>query len=318
MLDLTPRRDEPPVMWYGSVPAEDVPADGVVDVAFAWNGETLFTLAGNGSVNRCDLTSRTVTTLFRVNPRGFSAFCPPRLAVSRDGCHLLATDYEQIAVWDLAAGEPRRPIDCNDGSITYPCFVADWRELYTVGVSAHWLIHWSWPGLQQLDIPDQLRDMTESPGAAVTNLLGTRLAVLSGGVIVLWDVAAGRLLLTIETEARERDEVPVAISPKGDTFVVGHDRTLRVYEVRRGRAAYSIPVEPGSVSRIAFHPEGLVFATAGASPVVTFWEAERGCRTGTRELPFREVRSIAFSVFAFAAGGDSREFAVSDLDDIGY
>jgi WD40 repeat protein len=262
-----------------------------------------------------------VAPLFRVNPRCFSAFCPPLLVASRDGRHLLATDYEQIAVWDLAAGEPRRPIDCNDGSITYPCFVEAGRELYTVGVSAHWLIHWSWPDLEQLALPDQLRDLAEFPLAAATNLRGTRLAVLnSGGFVVLWDVAAGRLLLTIETGARERDEVPMAISPKGDTFVVGHDRTLGVYDVRRGRAAHAIAVEPGSVSRIAFHPEGLVFATAGASPLVTFWGAERGSRKATWELPFRAVKSLAFSndFSTCAAGGDGREFAVRDLDEIGY
>jgi WD40 repeat protein len=308
-------------MWYGSVTAEDVPTEGVVDIAFGSNEETLFTLAGNGSVSRCDLATRTSVPLFRVDPSRFGAGCRPRLALSPDGHHLLATDNEQIAVWDLAAGEPRRPIDCNDGSITYPCFVADGRELYTVCVSAHWLIRWSWPELRQLALPDQLRDMTEFAFAAATNASGTRLAVYnSGGFVVLWDLAAGRLLMTLETGARDNDEVPMVISPKGETFVVGHDRTLRVCEVRRGRAAHTIAVEPGSVSRIAMHPEGLVVATAGASPVVTFWALERGGRFGTRELPFRVVRSIAFSRggLAFAAGGDGREFAVSDLDDIGY
>jgi WD40 repeat protein len=305
-------------MWYGSATAEDVTAGGVVDVAYDWNGGTLFTLAGNGSVSRWNLASRTMTPLFGVDPSDFSMECRPRLAVSPDDRHLLATDNERIAVWDLAAGVPGTPVDCNDGSITYPCFVEAGRELYTVCVSAHWLIRWSWPGLQQLAIPDQLGDMTKFAFAAATNLFGTRLAVFnSGGFVVLWDVAAGRLLLTLETGAGDFDDVPMAFSPRGETFVVGHDRTLRVYEVRRGRAAHSIAVEPGSVSRIAFHPEGLVFATAGLSPLVTLWEVERGCRIGTWELAFQATRSLAFSNdhVTCAAGGDGREFAVWDMED---
>jgi WD40 repeat protein len=304
-------------MWYGSVTAGDVPAEGVLDLAYDWHGGTFFTLAGNGSVSRWDLASRTRTPLFGVDASDFWMDCRPRLAVSPNDRYLLATDNERIAVWNLGAGEPGAQVDCHDGSINYPCFVEAGRELYTVCVSAHWLIRWSWPGLRQLEIPDQLRDMTEFAFAAAANLFGTRLAVFnSGGFVVLWDVAAGRLLLTLETGAGDFDDVPMAFSPRGETFVIAHDRTLRVYDVRRGRPAHSIAVEPGSVSRIAFHPAGLVFATAGASPLVTLWEVERGRRMGTWELPFQAVRSLAFSNdhVTCAAGGDGRDFAVWDVE----
>jgi hypothetical protein len=57
-------------MWYGSVTAEGVPAKGVVDLAYGGeDGDTLFTLAGNGSVSRWELSSRTMTPLFGVDPR---------------------------------------------------------------------------------------------------------------------------------------------------------------------------------------------------------------------------------------------------------
>jgi WD40 repeat protein len=308
-------------MWYGSVTAEGGRAKGVVDLAYGPDGETLFALAGSGAVSRWDLASRTETHLFRVDASLFGADCRPRLALSPDGRHLLATDYEQIAVWDLAAGESRTPVDCHDGSITYPCFLAGGRELYTVGVAAHWLIRWSWPDLKQLGLPDHLRDLTEFPVAAATDVTGTRLAVFnSGGLVVLWDVPGGRLLMTIETGAPERDDVPMAFSPGGKTFVVAHDRTLRVCEVPRGKVASTVAVEAGPLSRVAFHPEGFLFATAGGSPVVTFWNAEsrrRPHRTKTFELPFQSVRSLAFSpdCCTCAAGGDGGELAVWDVED---
>jgi dynein assembly factor with WDR repeat domains 1 len=304
-------------MWYGSVTAEGVPAGGVVDLVGGWEGDTLFTLAGNGSVSRWDVPSRTMTPLFRVDPRHFSRVCPPRLAVSPGGGHLLATDNEKIAVWDLAAGQPCTPIDCHDGSITYPCFVEAGRALYTVGVSAHRLIRWSWPGLEQLALPDHLRDLTEFAFAAAANWTGTRLAVSTDGGVVLWDVAKGRLLMTIQDDAGDWDDEPMACSPDGETFVVGHGSTLRLCEVRRGKVAQTIAVETGPVSRIAFHPEGFLFATAGESPLVTFWDAESGRRRRTWELPFQAVRSLAFSLdgYTCAAGSDGREFAVWDVDD---
>jgi WD40 repeat protein len=308
-------------MWYGVVRAEGGPAKGVVDIAYGPDGETLFTLTGNGAVSRWGLASRTETPLFRVDASTFGAGCRPRLAVSPDGRYLLATDYERIAVWGLTAGEPRTPVDCNDGSITYPCFVAGGRELYTVGTAAHWLIRWGWPGLEQLGLPDHLRDLTEYPVAAAADVTGTRLAVFnSGGLVVVWDVAGGRLLMTVETGAPERDEVPMAFSPGGKTFVVGHGRTLRVCEVSRGKVAHTVAVETGPLSRVAFHPEGFLFATAGASPVVTFWNVEdcrRPSRTRTWELPFQSVQSLAFSsdCCTCAAGGDGGQFAVWDVDD---
>src|SRR5262249_17399369 len=157
-----------------------------------------------------------------------------------------------------------------------------------------------------LALPDHLRDLTEFALAAATEPTGTRLAVFnSGGLVVLWDVAAGRLLMTLETGAGDREDVPMAFSPGGGTFVVGHDRTLRVCEVRRGKVAHSVAVEAGSLSRIAFHPDGFLFATAGASPLVTFWDAERGRRRKTWELPFKTVRSLVFSLdcCTCAAGG---------------
>ena len=39
-------------MWYGAVRAEGGPAKGVVDIAYGPDGETLFTLTGNGAVSR--------------------------------------------------------------------------------------------------------------------------------------------------------------------------------------------------------------------------------------------------------------------------
>src|SRR5262249_40368901 len=149
---------------------------------------------------------------------------------------------------DLVARQPRTPVDCNDGSITDPCFVEAGRALYTVCVSAHWLIRWSWPGLEQLALHDQLRDMTEFAFAAATDLFGTRLAVRTDGGIVLWDVVKDRLLMTIQTDAGGPDDVPMAFSLGVEgTFAVGHGNTLRLYDVRRGKLAQAIAVDTGPV-----------------------------------------------------------------------
>src|SRR5262249_53996333 len=154
-------------MWFDSVKK-----GAVLDLAYAPDGRTLFTLDGGGEVAGWDLATHTATALFRVDAGAFSEECRPRLAVSPDGRYLLATDEERIAVWDLPAGQAREPIDCNDGSIPSPCFVSGGRNLYTVGIAANWLIRWSWPGLKELSKPKALADATEFPFAAAADPTG--------------------------------------------------------------------------------------------------------------------------------------------------
>lgn len=297
-------------MWFGSVTKQPT-----FDLTYAPDGRSLFTLDGAGQVARWDLGTRETTPLFEVDADAFSDECRARLAVSPDGRYLLATDDERIAVWDLEAGEACEPVDCNDGSITYPCFVNGGRELYTVGVAAVWLIRWSWPKLKELSKPAALNKVTEFPFAVAADPTGVRLAVFAGPVVV-WDVPRSKLLMTVEVEAGDYDDVPMAFSPGGDTFVVGHGKTLQLCAPARKKVVHTIPVKDGTLWRVAFHLRGRLFASGGSAPGVTFWDAQSGRKVTTWELPFKKVHALAFSPdgCTCAAGGNARKFAVWDVD----
>ncbi len=294
-------------MWLGSVKK-----GAVVDLAYSPDAQTLYSLDSKGQVSALRLADRKATPLFTVDTDAYPEECPPRLAVSPDGRYLLATADEKIAVWGLTAGKHRKPVDCNDGSITFPCFVNKGRSLYTVGMAAHWLIHWSWPGLKELDKPEKLEELTEFPFGAAADPRGVRLAVFAGDIIV-WDVAKGRLLGTVETDAGDYDNPAMAFAPGGKVFVVGHKKALRVCLFGRKKSEHTIAAD-GKVLRVACHPGGRLFASAGAGPVA-FWDVESGKRVADFVLPFKSVRALSFSPdgCTCAAGGGGG-LAVWDVD----
>jgi WD40 repeat protein len=298
-------------MWTASVKKATV-----LDLAYAPDSRTLFTLDDSGQVTRWDLASREPTALFEVDATCFDEECRARLAVSPDGRYVLATDEEKIAVWDLKTRKARKPIDCNDGSITYPCFADRGRELWTVGVAANWLIRWSWPGLKQLDKPAALEEMTEFSFAVAADPTGVRLSVFdSANSVVVWDLPKDRLLMTVEVDAGDFDDVPMAFTPGGETFVVGHKKTIHLSDPDEGKVVQTLALKGGAVWRLAFHPAGRLFASAGASAVVTFWDAENGRSVQTWEMPFKKVHSLAFSPdgCTCAAGGVGGKFVVWDV-----
>jgi WD40 repeat protein len=297
-------------MWIGSSRKGTV-----FDLAYAPDSRALFTLDSSGRVARWDLASQEPTALFEVDPGAFSGECRARLAVSPDGRYVLATDEEKIAVWDLKNRKPGKPIDCNDGSITYPCFTDGGRELWTVAVAANWLIRWSWPSLTQLDKPEALDEMVEFPFAVAADPKGVRVSVFdSANSVVVWDLPKDRLLMTVEADAGDFDDVPMAFSPGGETFVVAHKKKIQVCSLDKGQVVHTLKTR-SDVWRLAFHPAGRLFASAGASALVTFWDAETGRSVQTWDMPFKKGGALAFSPdgCTCAAGGIFGQFAVWDL-----
>jgi WD40 repeat protein len=294
-------------MWFGSVKK-----GAIVDLAYSPDAQKLYSLDSTGQVSALRLADRKATPLFRGDVPTYPDECPPLLAVSPDGCYLLATGDEQIAVWDLTTGEHREPVDCNDGAITFPCFVNGGRSLYTVGTAAHWLIHWSWPDLEELDKPEKLAELTEFPGGAAADPTGARLAVFAHGAVV-WDIAKNRLLGTVEFAAGA-DDPTVAFAPGGKVFVLGQGKMLRVCLFGRKKSEHTIEADT-KVLRVACHPGGRLFASAGAGPVVAFWDVESGKRVADFELPLKKVQSLAFSPDGCTcAAGGAGKLAVWDVD----
>jgi WD40 repeat protein len=111
----------------------------------------------------------------------------------------------------------------------------------------------------------------------------------------------------------------VAISPDGNILAAAADRSVRLWDVPRGRELALLEGHKGLVSALAFSPDGRTLATGGRDQQVRFWSVGEGIVTPRRsyEWPAGAVYTLAFSADGLlaAAAGASGTVVIWDVDE---
>ena len=103
-----------------------------------------------------------------------------------------------------------------------------------------------------------------------------RLSVSPEPQITLWDLATGQWQRRIVDKVRSFNAL--AFSPKGDKLLTTDGERLIVYDVATGKKLCEPEANRGTVTAIAWTPDGSRFVSAGPTALVEVWDAKTGQR----------------------------------------
>ena len=169
--------------------------------------------------------------------------------------------------------------------------------------------------LEVWDVPRQklLKQMTNYTGMPAFSHKGDLLLLLHGNnacrQLELWDATASRRLNVLgEHESALRsafssDDTRLATS--------GLDKTIKVWDVQRGKLLTSLPGHTTEVYCIAFSPDGKTLASGGGDRMVKLWDM--------RSLDAKPIASFTannfFAVMTVAFSPDGKTLAIAGFDD---
>ncbi len=214
------------------------------------------------------------------------------LAFSPDGKHLVAgfgnkhfysptSIPSPLKVWDVAT---RRLVRLLNGHTGY-CLSLDFTRdgaLLVSGSRDGTAILWStrtWEATQTLQNPDRASQFGQQGRGQVEDVAfapdGKTLALASQeGTVQLWDVATGKLLVSLPGHSSAVSAV--VFSPDGRTLASGSgDETVRLWNVQTRRELMQLDpgtVDLGAVRTLAFSPDGK-HLLAGANNRTAVWSA---------------------------------------------
>jgi len=166
--------------------------------------------------------------------------------------------------------------------------------------------------------PARLSGLPESGSfpyhAAALSPDGSRLAVADGSTVVVWDLAAGRVLFTLAGHAEAVNAV--AFSPDGSRIATaGTDAVTVLWGAADGRRLLTLAGHGTWVLAAAFSPDGRTLATGGYDKTVRMWDVATGAPRATWRGHAGGVRAVAFAPDGrtLATGGADNEVRIWDV-----
>jgi WD40 repeat protein len=132
---------------------------------------------------------------------------------------------------------------------------------------------------------------------------GQHLAVLSEGVVKLWDVVSGQAISTTYAVGG----TVMAFSPNGKYLAGASRDKAMVLEIASGQTVLTLQGHTKGVYDVTFSPDGKRLATASADKTVKLWDAVTGQELLTLKGHTNFVYTVVFSP-------DGKRLASGDID----
>jgi WD40 repeat protein len=276
---------------------------GGVQLAFSPDGKRLAAIR-NLTVQVWDTgTGQEVLTLRGL--AGFSSVC-----YSTDGKHLATGSAGGVVkLWDAATGMEVRELKSHNPMVTRLRYSPDGKRLAAGGTSwqvdvwnpTNGLELFSLPGYSSFDFSADgkrlaaghfdshtLRIWDAEGGREAVPLLttsglkrvrfspdGRRLAVADFTEVKVWDLAAGRTVVTVKDTTGGVEDV--AFSPDGRRLACAlSNKKVRLWDATTGQDLLTIDVPMRFTKSMSYRPNGRHIAVAGDDPLVRVWDAATG------------------------------------------
>ena len=191
------------------------------------------------------------------------------VAFSPDGKVLASGSHDKtIKLWDVESGRLLRSLTGNDGEVASVSFSPDGGTLAS-GFNSGAVKLWDVASGKRLKT---FKNNNYSVDALAFSPDGSLLAAKAYFEMVLWDVAEGQVLRTLQGEPDPLIFNCMAISPDGTMLVSGDfEHSVRLWDVAKGTLLQVFDGHAEGVRSVAFSADGKTVASASGDKTVKLW-----------------------------------------------
>ncbi|WP_119068296.1 eIF2A-related protein [Aggregatilinea lenta] len=232
------------------------------------------------------------------------------VAWSPDGTMLASgSDDMSVRLWDVASGEEVRVLRGHEDYVNAVAFSPDGN---TVASASYDGVVKLWSAATGQEIKQM-----EADEADVTDLAFSpdgKLLAASGLGVLLWDVASGDLLTTLES-ADLAAPYGLAFNPLGTVLAAGDNAgEIKLWDVATGTLLRVLQGHTDYVRSVAWSPDGTRLASGSDDTTLRVWDVTSGMQTLLLQGHTDYVRSVAWSPDGARLGSGSDDTTVRIWD----